>query len=378
MTAGLTGYAYVWDVVGDPGFAPRVVDLGITSVALATAYHAVRAATPRHPLHQIVDASYAALYRPVDEACWAGRRLRPASPSWMPGPDPAGAAVASLHRAGIATAAWLVLTHNSRLGAAHPDVAVTNCFGEVYAYALCPAREEVREYAAVLAAEAVRDLPVSAVVLEAAGQLGVEHGGHHDKTIGAWGRAAQRWLSVCCCTGCAARWREAGHDPAAIRTALRRAVVADEPLPSPYAAVVLAARHESAQELRQQVYEGLGSIPVALHAQPDPWATGASPALGPARAEALVVPAWSTSADSVHAVARAVDICGNTYAYVSALSPFDEPDLVAHVDALLDVGARGIHLYHLGLARRWDVVADVVTAVGRRASLGPSTGRTTA
>lgn len=60
-----TGHAYPWDVLGDPSFPDRAAASGVSTVAIAAAYHSTRAATPLHPHHQLVDARYAALYRPV-------------------------------------------------------------------------------------------------------------------------------------------------------------------------------------------------------------------------------------------------------------------------------------------------------------------------
>ena len=147
----MTGHAYPWDVLGDPDFADRVRGLGLTEVTLAAAYHSTRAASPLHPRHQVVEAPHAALYRPVRPAVWGGRRLQPLGPAWMSEPDPFGAAAETLRHAGLRVSAWIVLTHNTRLGSAFPDVAVTNCFGDRYSYALCPSHAEVREYAATLA-----------------------------------------------------------------------------------------------------------------------------------------------------------------------------------------------------------------------------------
>ena len=147
----VTGHAYPWDVLGDPSF----VDRSPPAVTLAAAYHSVRAATPLHPSRRIVDARHAALYRPIRDSVWTD--LRPKAPDWMDEPDPFGTAAAILRAAGRRVTAWIVLTHNTRLGTLRPDVTVVNCFGERYPYALCPAHAEVRDYAATLAAEAVRD-----------------------------------------------------------------------------------------------------------------------------------------------------------------------------------------------------------------------------
>ena len=181
-----SGHAYPWDVIDDPDFPARVRKAGLDTVTLAATYHSTRAATPLHPNRRVVDARHAALYRPIRARAWAGQRLKPAGPDWMPEPDPFGQAAEVLRGNGLRVTAWIVLTHNSRLGTAHPDVTVVNCFGERYPYALCPASPQVRWHAATLAAEAVRDAAVDAVSLEACGQMGVDHLGHHEKTVGAW------------------------------------------------------------------------------------------------------------------------------------------------------------------------------------------------
>jgi hypothetical protein len=358
----LTGHAYCWDVLGDPAFADRVAGLGLPSVTLAAAYHGVRAATPRHPRHQIVDARHGALYRPVRAAAWSAHRLRPVAPDWMAAADPFAEAAAALRAAGLGVTAWVVLAHNSRLGAAHPDVTVVNCFGERYAYALCPAREEVRDYAATLAAEAVRGVAVDAVSLESCGPMGLAHPGAHDRTADAWPPAAQRWLSVCCCDACRALWAERGADPDATVAALAAAVRTGSTVPA--AETMLAARQHAAGLMRDRVLAGLRGLPVILHGQPDPWATGPSPGLtaaagvtGPSPAlpaadgvHAVLVPAWPVGEASRRAVAGAVAAGHRTHAYVSALPPTRPQDLPGHAAALVAAGASGLNLYHLGLA----------------------------
>ncbi|MEV4754217.1 hypothetical protein AB0J86_03760 [Micromonospora sp. NPDC049559] len=380
---GVSGHAYPWDVLGDPAFPGRVRDLGVDGVTLAAAYHSTRAATPLHPAHQTVDASHAALYRPVRPEVWDGRRLRPLAPAWLADPDPFGAAATTLDAAGLPVTAWIVLTHSTRLGTAYPDVAVTNCFGERYPYALCPAWAEVRDYATTLTAEALRDVPVAGVSLEACGQLGLAHLGHHEKTEGAWDADAARVLSICCCPACRDGWRARGLAPAGVLAALRAAVRADagrEPasasgaagLDPALGAALLATRREATDALRAQVLaavrEHAPGVPVTLHAQPDPWATGPSPGLTPGavrQVDALLVPAWPTTPASVDAVARAARTGAVVDAYVTVLPPAEPAAVVGHARRLVAAGARRLSLYHLGLAgrRRQALLADVVAAL---------------
>jgi hypothetical protein len=294
-----------------------------------------------------VNASYAALYRPVRESVWRGRRLKPHEPTWVSTPDSFGSAAEVLRDAGLRVSAWVVLTHNTRLGTEFPDVTVVNCFGDRYPYALCPAWEEVRTYAATLAAEAAAG--ADEVSLEACGQLGVTHLSHHEKTDGAWTPTAERWLSVCCCAACQNGWSARGLDPALVLSTLREAVRTSGQVP--FAADLLVVRQSSTDLLRTEVLAGL-SVPVTLHAHPDPWVTGASPGLTPAAGAdvaALAVPAWPT--DSTQVVAAAVATGRPVDAYVTVLQA--DKGLPAHARALVSAGATGLAVYHLGLAPSW-------------------------
>ena len=355
----VAGHAYAWDVLGDPDFVGRVRDLGIGTVTVAAAYHSCRAATPLHPAHQTVLADYAALYRPVRESVWAGRRLVPKSPQWTDEPDPFGASAAVLREAGLRVGAWIVLTHNTRLGTAFPDVAVVNCFGDRYPYALCPSHAEVRSYAATLAGEALRDVPVDEVSLEACGQLGLTHLCHHEKTDDAWTAEANRLLSVCCCAACRTAWLAAGLDDAALVAALRAAVRAESSTVEGLDAV-LAHRHAAADALRAEVLAAVRSAAprafVTLHGHPDPWATGASPGLTPTAArdvDAVLVPCWPTTPASADLVARTAATASTVDVYVTVLPPADVAALPEHARRLRAAGATRLSLYHLGLAPQW-------------------------
>jgi hypothetical protein len=101
---------------------------------------------------------------------------------------------------------------------------VRNCFDDVYSYALCVSHDEVVDYITTLASEAVREVPVAGVSIEGLGQLGVAHNGLHEKTDGAYGAAAGRLLSVCCCSACRKCWLARGLDPAEVAGRLREAL----------------------------------------------------------------------------------------------------------------------------------------------------------
>ncbi len=368
----MTGYAYPWDVLEAPGFTDRAEELGLAEVAVAVSYHSTRAATPWSDRRTAVLARHAALYRPVRARAWEGARLRPGVPDWAGVPDSAGDAVRALGAAGVPASAWVVLTHNSRLGTEFADVAVHNCFGEPYPWALCPARQEVRDYAATLTAESLDGLDLTSVVLEACGQLGVLHQCHHEKTDAVWSPAVARLLSVCCCAACAVLWAEAGWDADEVRGLLRaeiRHLMAEADLTGTEDALspelhelLLDTRQRSTGALRRAVLAEIPGDPmVVLHGAVDPWVTGALPGITPGAAEdadSVVLQCWQPGDRSLAAVATARAALSSTVdvgAYVTAVGPQRVPDLGGYVAELGKAGAAQLHLYHLGLAgpARW-------------------------
>jgi hypothetical protein len=382
----VTGYAYPWDVLGDPGFPDRVGELGVDEVAVAVAYHSTRAATPWQTGRASMLATHSALYRPVRDDVWRSRALRPEPAGWMrpldAGGDSAGTAVWGLRSAGIRTALWLVLTHNSFLGNRFPGLAVRDCFGQPYPWALCPAHAQVREYVATLAAESVRDLPCDTVILESCGQMSAVHQHSHEKTDAVWAPAVQRLLSICCCTGCTRHWRDAGLDPPRTTTAIRHRAaeiiatgdltVTDDGLPPQLRAVLLTGRQQATDLVRRQVLDAIGTPDrVLLHGSPDPWATGALPGLTPTAGKdvaGVVLPCWPpnpTSTDLVRTARAELPAEVAVGAYVTAVAATRTPDIAGQVTGLAAAGATELHLYHLGLAgpaRQADLCAAVAAA----------------
>jgi hypothetical protein len=275
-----------------------------------------------------------------------------------------------LNAAGIPAAAWLVLTHNSVLGHAFPEVAVRNCFGESYPWALCPARPAVREYAATLTAECLRGLEFSSVILEACGPMGAVHQHQHEKTDGVWSPAVARLLSICCCDACADGWD--GWDAETVRDILRAEVrrlletgdlsITDDAVPSALREVLLTTRQRATDALRADV---LAKIPsgcrIVLHGALDPWATGALPGLtpaAPAEVDAVVLQNWTpgqSSVDTVEAARAELPERVAVGSYVTVVAGNPVPDIEDYVGQLGKAGATELHLYHLGLAgpARW-------------------------
>jgi hypothetical protein len=344
-------YAYPWDVVGDPAAPGRLAGLGVDAVALAASYHAVRAATPLHPSHRVVDA-HAAIYVPVRPAAWG--RLVPAAPTWTP-PDAFARAGDALRRAGLAVHAWIALTHNSRLGSAHPDLTVRNAFGDAYPYALCPAHPDVAGYCATLVREIVELGEPDGVILEGCGPLGFRHDGLHEKTAGAdWSAAHLDLLSLCFCAACARRY------PAQVRARVRAGIDGApgsvEDALGDLAPAVREVRTGLAASLRRIVLRETRDLPVALHANPSPWAAGSAASVTPGtKADVLVGNCWGDPGGDAANLRRLRGLAApgtRVGAYVLTLPPrsADPEDLLAHLARYQQAGATDLHFYHGGLA----------------------------
>ncbi|MCK2219789.1 hypothetical protein MF672_039235 [Actinomadura sp. ATCC 31491] len=356
-------YVYPWDVVGDPSAPDRLAALGVDAIALAASYHSTRAATPYHPSHRVLDVPYPALYLPVRPSAWS--RLVPAAPTWTPA-DAYLQARDALKTAGLQVHAWTVLTHNSHLGAANPDLVVRNAFGDPYPYALCPAHEDVLDYCDRLVREILTVASPDGLILEACGPMGFGHQSVHEKTSGAdWTAVDSDLLSLCFCATCAPRYPEPTR--ARVRAALDRTLpttpgftTIEEALES-LADEVRATRVALSASLRRRLLTTARDIapdvPITLHANPDPWATGAFAALpdGDPAADVLVANCWSDPAQDAARLTHLTTLSTPNQrvgAYVLALPPrpADPSVLANHLSTYAKAGATDFHLYHAGLA----------------------------
>lgn len=361
-------FAYTWDLVGDPVAAQRIADLGVDTVTLQANYHSVRAMTPWHPRHRIVHAEHAAAYFRLRPDRWQGRRLRPEVPDWgVADPDRFGTAAAALTAAGLRVEAWLVLTHSSALGRAAPDLTVRNAFGESYPYALCPAQPEVRDYALAVVGEVCAQYDVPALMLEACGWLGYEHGSHHDKTAGAdLSAGARDLLSVCLCAACRDALTRRGLDVSVLARDIRAAVDAElrhggpvspafgDTIGDERAALLYGHRTAVVTELVRAVGALAGQREVLLMAADDPQVTGPDAGLDLAGfrggAHAYVLKCWGADDAAVDQVKNAAGRTG--VPLVANVTVLDDPPetLAARVARLLAAGAGQIRYYHSGLA----------------------------
>ncbi|MFJ8823505.1 hypothetical protein ACIREE_17130 [Streptomyces sp. NPDC102467] len=381
-------FVYPWDVNGDPDAARRIADLGVQQVTLAAAYHSTRALTPRHPHHRIVTAEHASVLYPIDEQRWQGRELRPyAAGDWAPG-DAYGQAATALAEAGLSVHTWVVLAHNSRLGAERPDTSVRNAYGDRYPWAPCIAQPATRAYLVDLAAEAATRTGAHGTELESLGWYGLAHLHAHDKTAGVGlGEAGQYLMSLCFCADCRTGYAQHGLNADELARSVRDAlepvwrgaaaddgwVTVEKLLGAEVATATRAYRDATARSLQEAAVAAVrdaapAGFQVLLHASPVSYHCGANVGVDPAHilsvADGVVVPCTG-GADPVRPfAAQGKGVVAANLTVVRGMG--GSPDTLAEdARAARDLGATELRLYHAGLASD----ADLKTVTGALAEL---------
>ncbi|GGU19505.1 hypothetical protein [Streptomyces coeruleorubidus] len=375
-----SAFVYPWDVNGDPEAPARIAALGVEQVTLAAAYHSTRALTPRHPRHRIVTAEHAAVLYPAGDR-WDGRELRPyAAGDWAPG-DAFGEAAGALADAGLEVHTWVVLAHNSRLGAEHPDTSVVNAYGDRYPWAPCIAQPATRAYLTDLAAEAAVRPGARGTELESLGWYGLQHLHAHDKTGGVGlGDAGQYLMALCFCPACREGYGrhglDAGELAAAVRTALEPVWQGVTPsdggwtgveklLGETLANTTRAYRDATARTLQEEAVAAVRAaapdgFQVLLHADPVSYHVGANPGVDPAHilsvADGVVVPcAGGTGTLTPFArQSKAGAVIAANFTVVSGMGG-SPGTLAADAAAARRLGATELRLYHAGLASDSDL-----------------------
>ncbi|GAA3106661.1 hypothetical protein GCM10017687_18120 [Streptomyces echinatus] len=277
---------------------------------------------------------------------------------------------------------WVVLAHNSRLGAEHPDTSVVNAYGDRYPWAPCIAQPATRAYLVDLAAEAAVRPGAHGTELESLGWYGLQHLHAHDKTAGVGlGDAGQYLMSLCFCPSCRAGYGDRGLDADALAAAVREALeplwrgtAGDEGWPTAVkllgdetAAATRAWRDSTARTLQEEAVAAVraaapAGFRVLLHADPVSYHCGANAGVDPARilsvADGVVVPCTGGTAllapFAGHAREGTVLAANLTVVTGMGGSP---GTLAADAARARAQGATELRLYHAGLASDGDLVA---------------------
>ena len=202
-------YTYAWDLVdAGPANATRQFRaLGLDTVTYAGSYHAGKFLRPHGGSGKVYFPEDGTVYFRADSSRYGA--IKPAANSLLKERD----VLRELCDEGtMKVNVWLVLMHNTLLGARHPEAAVTNAFGDRYVYNLCPSAPEARAYAIGLAQDVTQTYPVAGVSLETPGFLPYHHGFHHEFALNRPNRWLDSQLGLCFCPHCLAGAKKAGID----------------------------------------------------------------------------------------------------------------------------------------------------------------------
>ncbi|HYH11954.1 MAG TPA: hypothetical protein VD789_06325 [Thermomicrobiales bacterium] len=219
MKAGL--FAYAWDLEAE-GYDSAIGQMaanGVTHLNLATAYHAGKFLLPRNLRHRTFFPEDGSIYFRPELSRYG--RIRPRVNSLVSHTgDPASRLEAATGRYGIDYVAWVVLMHNSWLGARYPDVTMHTAFGDPIIHSLNPAHPDVREYVLALIGDLVSHHQVAALVLEAPGYMTYTHGWHHEFGGVALDPVQERLMSISFSPQEVSAARDAGVEAERVRDAV--------------------------------------------------------------------------------------------------------------------------------------------------------------
>ena len=215
-------YCYAWDLAeaGLSHAIDRFRDLGLDTVTVAGTYHAGKFLRP-HGRGKVYFPEDGTTYFRTNPQRYGA--IKPVPNSMMAERDIVRELTESTK---IKTNVWLVLLHNTLLGSSHPDLTVSNAFGDRYVYSLCPSAPEARAYAVALARDLNQSYSVKGLSLEAPGFLPYAHGFHHEFALVRHNRWLESQLGLCFCEHCTIGATRAGIDARRLKRQIAQNVTA--------------------------------------------------------------------------------------------------------------------------------------------------------
>jgi hypothetical protein len=208
-------YTYAWDLA-EEGVSKAVGQfeaLGLDTVTIAGSYHAGKFLRPHGRAGKVYFPEDGTVYFKANPARYGA--IKPVANSLLSTQDVLRELTS---QSAMKTNVWLVLLHNTLLGSAHPDSAVSNAFGDRYIYNLCPSAPDARAYAIGLAQDVTETYPVGGLSMETPGFLPYAHGFHHEFALNRPNRWLDSQLGLCFCPHCLRGAKAAGINAARLKT----------------------------------------------------------------------------------------------------------------------------------------------------------------
>ena len=179
---------------------PQLKEVGFTGINLALNYHASRDFLLRQgpELHYLVDGFH--YYKP-DLSNYPSGALTPHPSDCLTDNHMLDEVMTAASRENFEINAWAVFMHNAAIGFRHPQVSVTNCFGNHFLSELCPSSPQIAGYISGLTADlSSRGIP--SLAIESLHFHGAHHGEHHERFFLEMGEVTAFLLSLCFCASC--------------------------------------------------------------------------------------------------------------------------------------------------------------------------------
>jgi len=383
-------YSYAWDIaeIGTSDFVVHARELGLDTVTFAGSYHAGKFIRPKGRNGKVYFPEDGTVYFRPDLSRYGA--IKPQPNSLLKGSDVLRELCDAQE---MATNAWMVLLHNTRLGTLHPDATVQNAFGDRYVYSLCPSAPEAREYAVALCKDITDNYPVMGVSLETPGFLPYQHGFHHEFALMKQNRWFDALMGLCFCEHCLAGAKKAGIDAAALKTKtagdLEAYLDSDIDLPDDMAeafwladvggelSAYLRHRCDTVTSLVAAIRDAVrrdadvAVIPSVARPTGGAWYEGTDLA---ALAKFALIEACFYEPSAARVRADAFDVkrrVGDKARLRGILRPAwpdlnSKADVVGVATALREAGVEGIAFYNFGHLRRADLalIADALAAFG--------------
>ncbi len=197
-------WIYLWDLV-DEGYGTvleRLRENGLTSLSLATAYHAGKFLAPHNPHRKVIFLEDGTVSFSPNASLYG--RVRPVPHSLVGEGHDLRRVRFAAQQHGLDTRSWVVCCHNTPLGLRHPDITAQTAFGDPLPHSLCPSNDDVRAYLRALVRD-VASYEVDTIELEALQFQGYTHGSHHEREGIPLTLPLRFLLGLCFCLSCARR-----------------------------------------------------------------------------------------------------------------------------------------------------------------------------
>jgi hypothetical protein len=242
-------WIYLWDIV-DEGYDAvfsRLKENGLTSISLASAYHAGRFLALHNPKRKVVFLEDGTVYFSPKSSLYG--RIKPRVNSLVKTGHDLARVRREAEQAGLKTNAWVVSCHNTPLGTEYPDAACENAFGDTMSHNLCPSNPDVRSYLKAVVMD-IASHGVGRIELEALQFQSFTHGVHHEREGIPLSLAMKALLGFCFCPSCRRRAAEQRIDFGALWKFTRQTLEAHFADP-----ISGAAQYQSVDDLPHDLFK---------------------------------------------------------------------------------------------------------------------------